>query len=205
MVKILETFKTGTTTLGIIAKDSIVLASDMKGTMGYLASNSDVTKIYKINNYLAITIAGGVGDALVLIRHLKVQANLYELEHKRSMNTKSCGTLLSNILNGSKGMPFFTQFILAGWVDVPSMYSMDMGGGMIEEKKYTASGSGTELALSVLDSNYKENITTADAIKLAKDAISAAKKRDVMSGGDGIKIVVIKKDGIEELPIAKYD
>jgi len=201
----LETLKTGTTTLGIIAKDSIVLASDMKGTMGYLASNSDVTKIYKINDHLAITIAGGVGDALVLIRHLKVQANLYELEHKRSMNTKSCGTLLSNILNGSKGMPFYTQFILAGWVNIPSMYSMDMGGGMIEEKKYTASGSGTELALSIMDSNYKDNMTTADAIKLAKDAISAAKKRDIASGGDGIRIMVIKKEGIEELPIAKYD
>lgn len=201
----METLKTGTTTLGIIAKDSIVLASDMKGTMGYLASNSDVTKIYKINDHLAITIAGGVGDALVLIRHLKVQANLYELEHKRSMNTKSCGTLLSNILNGSKGMPFYTQFILAGWVNIPSMYSMDMGGGMIEEKKYTASGSGTELALSIMDSNYKDNMTTADAIKLAKDAISAAKKRDIASGGDGIRIMVIKKEGIEELPIAKYD
>jgi len=201
----LENYKTGTTTVGIIAKDSIVLAADMKGTMGNLASNTDLTKIYKINNHIAMTIAGGVGDALVLVRHLKVQANLYELEHKRSMSTKACGTLLSNILNSNKMMPFLTQFILAGSSDDFSMYSLDLAGGIIEEKKYTASGSGTELALSTMDANYKENITTQEAIKVAVYAINAAKKRDIFSGGDGIKVVVIKKEGIEELPVVKYD
>jgi proteasome beta subunit len=203
---ILENYKTGTTTVGIIAKDSIILAADMKGTMGNLASNTDLTKIYKINNHIAMTIAGGVGDALVLVRHLKVQANLYELEHKRSMSTKACGTLLSNILNSNKMMPFLTQFILAGISEnTPSMYSMDLAGGIIEEKKYTASGSGTELALSTMDANYKENLTTQEAIKVAVYAINAAKKRDIFSGGDGVKVVVIKKEGIEELPVVKYD
>jgi len=202
---ILENYKTGTTTVGIIAKDAIILAADMKGTMGNLASNTDLTKIYKINNEIAMTIAGGVGDALVLVRHLKVQANLYELEHKRPMSTKACGTLLSNILNSNKMMPFLTQFILAGSADGFSMYSLDLAGGIIEEKKYTASGSGTELALSAMDANYKDNLTTTDAIKVATYAINAAKKRDIFSGGDGIKVVVIKKDGIEELPIVKYD
>ena len=201
----MDNFKTGTTTVGIIAKDSIILASDMKGTMGNLAINTDVTKIYLINDHLAMTIAGGVGDAQVLVRHLKVQANLYELEHKKSMSTKACATLLSNILNSNKMVPFLTQFILAGSQDGFSMCSLDIGGGIIEEKKFTASGSGTELALSVMDANYKANLTTQDAIKLAVSAINSAKKRDIFSGGDGIKVVVIKKDGIEELPVVKYD
>jgi len=201
----LDNYKTGTTTVGIIAKDAIVLAADMKGTMGNLASNTDLTKIYKINNYIAMTISGGVGDALVLVRHLKVQANLYELEHKRSMSTKACGTFLSNILNSNKMVPFYTQFILAGSADGFTMYSLDLTGGIVEEKKYTASGSGTELALSTIDGNYKENLSTPEAIKLAVNAITAAKKRDIFSGGDGIKVIVIKKDGIEELPIVKYE
>jgi proteasome beta subunit len=203
--EILETYKTGTTTVAIVAKDSIVLAADMQATMGNLQSNTEMTKIYNINDQLAVTIAGSVGDALVLVRFLKVQASLFELEHKTPMNTKACATLLSNILNANKMIPYVTQFILAGSVGGLSLYNIDIAGGIVEEKDFSYSGSGSELALSVLDSHFKKNLTTEDAVKLAKDAISAAKKRDIYTGGQGIKIVVVKKDKIEELPIVKYN
>ena len=134
-----------------------------------------------------------------------MQASLFELEHKTPMNTKACATLLSNILNSNKMVPFITQFILAGSVGGLSLYNLDITGGIVEEKEFSYSGSGSELALSVLDSNYKKGMSTEDAIKLAKDAINAAKKRDIYTGGQGIKIVVIKKDKIDELPIVKYN
>ncbi len=197
-------YKTGTTTVGIVAKDSIVLAADMQATMGHIASNSDMAKIYTINNHLAVTVAGSVGDALVLVRFLRVQANLYELEHKRPMNARACATLLSNILNANKMMPFFTQFILAGSVGGFSLFNLDIAGGVVEEKQFSFTGSGSELALSVLDKQYKPTITTKEAIALAKEAIMSAKKRDIYTGGQGIKVIVIKKDKIEELPIIKY-
>lgn len=201
----METHKTGTTTVAIAAKDSIVLAADMQATMGNLQSNKDMTKIYLINDHLAVTIAGSVGDALVLVRYLKVQASLFDLEHKTPMTTKACATLLSNILNSNKMVPFITQFILAGSIGGLALYNLDIAGGIIEEKEFSYSGSGSELALSVLDSGYKKGLTTEDAIKLAKEAITAAKKRDIYTGGQGIKVVVIKKDKIEELPIIKYN
>ena len=84
------------------------------------------------------------------------------------------------------------------------MYNLDIAGGIVEDKEFSYSGSGSELALSVLDSQYKKGLSTEEAIKLAKEAITAAKKRDIYTGGQGMKIVVIKKDKIEELPIAKY-
>lgn len=201
----METHKTGTTTVAIAAKDSIVLAADMQATMGNLQSNKDMTKIYLINDHLAVTIAGSVGDALVLVRYLKVQASLFDLEHKTPMTTKACATLLSNILNSNKMVPFITQFILAGSIGGLALYNLDIAGGIIEEKEFSYSGSGSELALSVLDSGYKKGLTTEDAIKLAKEAITAAKKRDIYTGGQGIKVVVIKKEKIEELPIVKYN
>ncbi len=201
----METYKTGTTTVAIAAKDSIVLAADMQATMGNLQSNNDMTKIYLINDHLAVTIAGSVGDALVLVRYLKVQASLFDLEHKTPMTTKACATLLSNILNSNKMVPFITQFILAGSIGGLALYNLDIAGGIIEEKEFSYSGSGSELALSVLDSGYKKGLTTEEAIKLAKEAITAAKKRDIYTGGQGIKVVVIKKEKIEELPIVKYN
>jgi len=200
----LETHKTGTTTVAILAKDSIVLAADMQATMGNLQSNTEMTKIYKINDQLAVTIAGSVGDALVLVRFLKVQASLFDLEHKTPMTTKACATLLSNILNANKMAPYVTQFILAGSAGGLSLYNIDLAGGMIEEKDFSYSGSGSELALSVLDNHYKKGLTTDDAVKLAKEAITAAKKRDIYTGGQGIKVVIVRKDKIEELVISKY-
>lgn len=197
-----KTLKTGTTTVGIVAKDGIVLAADMQASMGNLAVNNATTKIYKINDNIAITIAGSVGDALVLIRFLQNHANLYELEHKRSLNTKSCATLLSNILNSSKMIPFYSQLILAG--SDQEIYSMDYLGGFNKEDNFTFTGSGSELALSALDKGFKKNISIKDAIELAKEAITSAKKRDVFTGGDGVKVVIVKKEGIEELPIEKY-
>lgn len=201
----METYKTGTTTVGIISKDSIILAADMQATMGNLQSNNDMTKLYKINDHLAVTIAGSVGDALVLVRFLKVQASLYELEHKTPMNTKACATLLSNVLNANRFYPYYTQFILAGSVGGLSIYNIDIAGGVVQEKQFSFSGSGSELALSVLDNKYKPELSTNDAIKLAKEAILAAKKRDVYTGGQGVKMFVITKDKIDELPIAKYN
>jgi len=121
------------------------------------------------------------------------------------MTTKACATLLSNILNSNKMVPFITQFILAGSIGGLALYNLDIAGGIIEEKEFSYSGSGSELALSVLDSGYKKGLTTEDAIKLAKEAITAAKKRDIYTGGQGIKVVVIKKERIEELPIIKYN
>jgi len=197
-----KTLKTGTTTVGIISKDSIVLAADMQATMGNISANNGMTKIYKISDYIAMTIAGSVGDAMVLVRYLQNHANLYELEHKRSLSTKSCVTLLSNVLNSSKMIPFYTQLILAG--SDHELYSVDFTGGSTKEESFAFSGSGSELALSIMDKGYKSIITSKDAIDLAKDAINSAKKRDIYTGGDGIKIVVISKDGVEELPIEKY-
>jgi proteasome beta subunit len=197
-----KTYKTGTTTVGIVAKDGIVLAADMKATMGNISVNTNTTKIYKISDSIAITIAGSVGDAMVLIRYLQNHANLYELEHKRPLNTKSCITLLSTILNSSKNIPFYSQLLVAG-AD-KELYSLDFLGGYNKEDHFSFSGSGSELALSTLDKLYKPNISIKDAIDVAKEAITSAKKRDVFSGGDGVKIFVIKKDGIEELPVEKY-
>jgi proteasome beta subunit len=197
-----KTYKTGTTTVGIIAKDGIVLAADMQASMGNLSISNNTTKIYKINDSIAITIAGSVGDAMVLIRYLQNHANLYELEHKRQLNTKSCVTLLSNILNSSKMIPFYSQLLVAG-AD-RELYSLDMLGGYNKEDNFSFSGSGSELALSTLDKLYKPNLSIKDAIDVARDAITSAKKRDIFTGGDGIKVFVIKKEGIEELPVEKY-
>lgn len=194
-----EEIKTGTTTVGLIAKDSVVLAADMRASMGHLASDEEAKKLYKITDNIAMTNAGSVGDSLALIRYLRSHAKLYEVERETAMTVKAIAIFLSNILNSNRFYPFLVQFIVGGMNNKPELYELDLSGGVLDRKKYAVSGSGTELALSVLDQQYKEGITKEEAIRLAINAVKAAKKRDIYSGGVSVTVMVITRQGIQEL------
>ncbi len=202
-----DDLKTGTTTVGIIAKDSVVLAADMKATMGHLSYDLEAKKLYKITDHIGLTNAGSVGDSLVLIRFLKAQAQLYETEREEGMSTKAMASFLSNVLNSNRYYPYSVQFIIGGNYKEPSLYELTPYGGVLERNKFAVSGSGTTLAMATLDQGYKENMSKDEAIKLAVKAVSAAKKRDIYSGGISISVMIINQNGVQEIPqeeIQKY-
>ena len=191
--------KTGTTTLGIRTKDAIILAADQKATMGYFAADLDAQKMYKLTSKIGLTIAGGMGDAQTLVRFLRSQAKLFEVERENTITTKALVTFIANILNGNRYYPFMIQFIIGGYTGTPQLYSMDAVGSVAPVDEYTVTGSGSEFAMGVLDSQYDVGMKREEAMKLAVKAISAAKKRDVMSGGHSITIMVIDSNGIQEV------
>jgi proteasome beta subunit len=191
--------KTGTTTVGIIAKDAVVLAADMKATMGHLSYEKESKKIYKITRHIAVTNAGAVGDSLMLIRWLRAQANIYEIEQDKPVSPKALATLLSNILNAHRMFPYIVQFIVGGYVSKPELYELTPFGGMLERHRYAVSGSGTQLALSTLDQHYKKDMDEKNAIALAIKAIVSSKERDIYTGGRSISVFVIDRKGVKEL------
>lgn len=191
--------KTGTTTVGLVTKEAVVLAADMRASMGHLAYDEEVEKIYKISDNVALTIAGSVGDALTLVRFLRSHAKLFEIERETKITPKAIATFASNILNSNRFYPFFVQFVVGGVNTTPELFDVDPSGGLLERKKFAVTGSGTELAMSVLDQNYTENLSTEQGIELAVRAVKASKKRDVYSGGLAVKVMVIDKSGVKEL------
>jgi len=201
-----EALKTGTTTVGLITRDAVVLAAEMKSTMGYMVDSKLARKIYQLDEHIGLTIAGMVGDALALVRLMKAQLKLYKLE-RGPITIKGAATLLSNILQGSKYFPYMNQLILAGYDSQPSIYSLDAFGGYDEKDKYFSTGSGSPFAYGVLEANFKENISTEEGVELAIKAIKAAIERDVGSGGKGFTVAIIDKNGYRELSqseIKKY-
>lgn len=190
--------KTGTTTLGMICKEGVVIATETRATMGHLIAHKETKKLYKIDEHLALATAGLVGDLQILARYLNAEANLYRLKRDQKMPVKSAATLMSNILNQRKFFPYYVQLILGGYD--PSgghIYSLDAAGGAIPDK-YTAGGSGSPFVYGVLEDTYKDDLTTDEGIDIAIRAISAAKSRDSASGGL-INVAVIGKDGFKEI------
>jgi len=192
--------KTGTTTVGLKTKDIIVLAADMKATMGHIAYDEESKKLYKITNTMAVTNAGSVGDSMTIIRFLKGQAKLYEIERETRMSAKAATTLLSNVLNGNRYFPFIVQLLIGGVNSKTELFEITPYGDVIERERYGATGSGTELALSVLDQSYKDAMPEEEAVKLAIRAINAGRRRDVFSGGVSVSVMVIDKNGVREIP-----
>lgn len=187
--------KTGTTTVGIACPDGIVLASDKRATMGYFIASKDIDKIYPIDDHLAMTIAGGVGDAQTLIRWMSAEVRLYKLKHEKKISVEAAATLLANILTQYKFFPFFVQLLIAGIDKKSKVFSVDMLGGITEET-FTSTGSGSPIALGVLEELYEEDSSVDRASKIAVRAVSAAMKRDAASG-ERVDLVTLTKNGFK--------
>lgn len=190
--------RSGTTTLGLVCKDGIVLAAERRASAGTLIAHKVTKKIFKLDDNLGITTAGLVGDLQVLTRYITAEVELYRLKRKALMPVESCATLTSNILSARRFFPYLVQLVIAG-VDTKGshVYSIDLAGGAIRDK-YVTTGSGSPFVYGVLEDRYVEDITADQGVDLAIRAVTAAIKRDSASG-DGIDVVKISKEGYFEI------
>ena len=191
-----EKLKTGTTTVGLVCKDCVILASETKSTLGYLVSSKKAEKVHQIDDRIALTIAGGVGDAQTLVRLLKAEVNLYKLTRNAELTVRGATTLLANILQSSRFYPYMTMPIIGG-IDKygEHIFSVDPVGG-IEKDDYIATGSGSPVAYGILENEFRKGLTKEEGIRMAVRAIRAARERDIFSGGEDIVVCTIEKHGL---------
>ena len=190
--------KKGTTTLGLVCRDGIVMATEMRATMGNLIGHKTTQKLFKISDNMALTVAGLVGDAQMLARWLSAEVKLYELKTGTSMSLKASSTLMANIMNGRRYMPFWVQLLLGG-IDSEGghVYSLDAAGGSIPDK-FQTTGSGSPFVYGVLEDRFVENLSVKEGKELGVRALTAAMKRDSASG-DGISMCVIDSTGYHKV------
>ncbi len=195
--------KTGTTTVGIVFDNGVVLATERRATMGNLIASKKAKKVHAIADRIGMTIAGGVGDAQQLIRIINVECSLYQIRRGQPISVGAAATVLSNYLNQNRFTPYYVQLIVGG-VDSqgPSIYSVDAAGGATLEENFVSTGSGSYTAYGVLEDRYVPGLAEADAVRLAVRALRAAMLRDSASG-EGYNVVIITKDKFEYLPEEK--
>ena len=193
-----KNLKKGTTTVGLVCKDGVVMATEMRATMGNLIGHKTTQKLFKISDNMALTVAGLVGDAQMLARWLSAEVSLYELKTGSQMSLKASSTLMANIMNGRRYMPFWVQLLLGG-IDSEGghVYSLDAAGGSIPDK-FQTTGSGSPFVYGVLEDRFKEDMTVKEGKELGVRALVAAMKRDSASG-DGISMCVINSGGYQKV------
>ena len=188
----------GTTTVGIKAKDGVVLCADMRASAGYFIANNNTMKIQKIDDHAAMTMAGGVADAQNITDILKYHANLHRIQKQEPIPIKSLTRLTSLIFQQNRGYPFIADIFVGGYDQQgPALYNIDMFGSA-EEKTYVTTGSGSPVAYGLLEEEYHTDPSVDGAKELALRAVKAAIIRNIGTG-DGINISIINKNGFRLL------
>ncbi len=190
----------GTTTVGAVCSDGVILSTDTRATMGNYVASKTAKKVYKITDSLAMTIAGGVAVAQRIVDILKINARLFEFEKGRPMPVSAAARLVSNILfsNRSVGMPLPLQALIGGFDETgPHVFNLDPFGSLTEEK-VVSTGSGSPFAYGVLEDKFKEDSSVEEMLPVVVSAVDSAMKRDVASG-DSFDVAVINKEGFREL------
>ncbi|MBU0762776.1 MAG: archaeal proteasome endopeptidase complex subunit beta [Candidatus Altiarchaeota archaeon] len=187
----------GTTTVGLVCKDGVVLATDKRASWGGFIASKNARKSFNINDLVGATVAGSVGDAESLMRLIQAEARLYEMNNGEKMSTNAISILMANILHGNKIFPYLVQLLIGGYTNEEAkLWSLDPIGGLIEEEA-AATGSGSPMAYGLMDLEYKKENSVEENIPIALRAISAAISRDSHTG-DGIGLATITKDGFKQ-------
>jgi proteasome beta subunit len=191
------TWVPGATTVGVVCKDGVILASEKRVSYGYFIASKGGKKVFKLTDTIGAACAGLVSDMQVLARDVEANANLFSMDVGRKISVRAAAKLMSNILFNRRMAPLITQTIVGGIDDDgPSLWVLDVLGSVLPDD-YAVVGSGTEIAMAVIEEGYRKDLAVEEAKDLVKRAMKSAISRDTMSG-DGIDFMIITNAGIEE-------
>ena len=200
--------KTGTTTVGIVCKDGIVLAADKRMTAGYIAYDK-VEKIIQIADNMAVTTAGMVSEVQLLSKLIKAELKLKDMQTYRGSTVKEAANLLAGLVYSNiRKMSMFTAiaaFLLGGYDETGGhLYSLGIDGSVTEYDNYTTDGSGCMFALGVLEALYKKGMSVDEGVKLSVKAINSSIQRDPNSG-NGILVFTLTDKGVKRVMDKQLD
>lgn len=186
----------GATAVGITFDGGVVFASEKRIAYGNFLVSKTTKKTFPLTEKVGATIAGLVADMQILVLQIKALAKIRKMELKRDVPPNSIAKMMSNLMYERRFFPLLTQVIVGGVVDKPAIYTLDPLGSVLPDD-YAAVGTGAEMALGVLDQQYKPGMKEKEAVDLAVKSVKAATMRDSFSG-DGIDVLVITKEGTKE-------
>jgi len=186
----------GATAVGITFEGGVVFASEKRIAFGNFLVSKSTKKTFEITPKVGATCAGLVADMQILSLQIAALAKIRKMELKRDVPPNSVAKMMSNMMYERRYFPLLTQVIVGGVVDKPILYTLDPLGSVLPDE-YAAVGTGAEMALGVLDPQFKPHLTEDEAVDLAKKAVRSASLRDSASG-DGLDIMVITESGIKE-------
>ncbi|OLB91120.1 MAG: proteasome subunit beta [Thaumarchaeota archaeon 13_1_40CM_38_12] len=186
----------GATAVGVTYDGGVVIASERRIAYGNFVVSKSTKKTFKITDYVGACCAGMVADMQVLAMQMRALTKIRKMELKRDIPPNSVAKMMSTLMYERRFFPLLTQVIVGGVDGNPAIYTLDPLGSVLPDD-YAAVGTGAEMALGVLDQEYKSKMKEKEAVALVVKSIKSATMRDAASG-DGIDILVADKTGVRE-------
>lgn len=195
----MEAVKRGATVVGIVAKDGIALVADKK-VLHPLVHSRSIEKISKIDDRIGAATIGLVADGRKLIDEARLEAQRHKLIYDEPIMVHQLVKDVSNymqIFTQYGGLrPFGVTILIGGFDEKPKLFEVDPSGTPTEWKS-TAIGEGRTQAMKILESRYKESISTEEAIKLGVNALEEVLKDKFQMGR--IAAAVVTEQGFKSL------
>ena len=197
--------KTGTTILGIVCKDGIVMASDRRSTAGNFIMSKNIQKAVQINDYLVMSGTGNASDIEMQKKVIAAQLKLKELRARSRPTVNQAANLIGTITYQNIRQPSMIVSIVGTLVagvnedGTAELYTVEPAGTAMKVDDYDANfGSGMPFVLGLLERQYNKDMTVEQGVELAIEAIKSSTQRDVGSG-NGIDVFTITKKGINHV------
>lgn len=197
--------KTGTSLVGLVCKDGIVMAAERQGTVGDIIFSKNERKVVKINDYLILSGTGVASDIEMLRKLVAAELRLKHLKSKQRPTIKEAANLIGmlsyNNIRQMSMIPFIAGTLVAGFNEDGSfeLYTIEPAGTVSKVEDYDANLSGgMPFILGLLERKYNKNLTVKDGVELAIECMKSATQRHVGSGF-GIDVFAVTKEGIKQV------
>ena len=192
-----EPYVPGATTIGMVCKDGVLLASERRYAYGSFVMSKAAKKVFRITDKIGVACAGIVGDMQVLTREARAWMSIYQYERERQATVKNTAKLIANLLSSRRMFPFLAETIIAGVTEgKPELYVLDPIGSLLPDK-FAVVGTGAQIAIGVLELEYNEELSLDQGEAVLLKAVKSALARDI-SSGDGVDLMIITEQGIKE-------
>mgnify|MGYP001567981681 FL=1 len=192
-----KTLKTGTTIVGVVFSDGVVLGADTRATEGSVVADKRCKKIHDIAPNIKCCGAGTAADTEMTTKMISLQLKLHRMETGKQVRVQEALTMLKRFLYSYGGE--VSAALVLGGVDVDGPFLATIAPhGSTDRLPFVTMGSGSIAAMSMLETGYRDGLNVEEAKKLVHAAVTAGILNDPYSGSQ-VDLCVITKRGAEML------
>src|SRR6476646_5211572 len=183
------TFPHATTVLAIKYQDGVVIAGDRRATEGFQIAERRIEKVFKVDDYSAMAIAGAAGPCIEMARLFQTELEHYEKLEGMQLSCEGTANKRGQMVHADLPMVFQGLVVMPLYVGYDlkraegRIFKYDLAGGRYEESDYHAIGSGGKDARNTMREHFLKGLAEPDALKLALLALYNAADDDVGTGG----------------------
>ena len=178
-----------TTVLALKYQQGVVIAGDRRATEGYQIAERRIEKVFKIDDYSAMAIAGAAGPCIEMAKLFQTELEHYEKLEGMQLSCEGKANKLGQMVKANLPMVFQGLVVMPLYVGYDlkrtegRIFKYDLAGGRYEESDYHAVGSGGKDARNTMREHFRRGLAEAEALKLALLALYNAADDDVGTGG----------------------